>query len=276
MKTIIATTDYSEAADNAVAYAAALAKYFNSRLILFNTFHLPNPSSRIPFSIPDLEGLKEENMERLQSMAQEIEETFGMKTESVSSASFMMGGLKKLVQDKHADVVVMGMGGSFLTHKLLGNTTTNILRQANFPVLIIPENAVFHEIKNILFACDSRKLILDTNLGLLKKLVYAFNAHLQILQVAKEEAYAVPGRNMPEMVSGIELIFKSVKHSYQHIEHDDIIGGIEKGVHDFQADLLVMSPHKAGFWNTIFKTGNTQEMTLRTKVPLLAIPGAYH
>ncbi|WP_432327069.1 universal stress protein [Mucilaginibacter sp. P25] len=59
MKTIIAATDYSPAAENAVTYAAALAKHFNYRLLLFNAFSLSLHESNtlLPASIvSDLEA----------------------------------------------------------------------------------------------------------------------------------------------------------------------------------------------------------------------------
>ncbi|MFT4152742.1 universal stress protein [Parafilimonas sp.] len=55
MKTIIAATDYSKEADNAVNYAAALAKYTGSTLVLFNAFeysiHVSN--ARVSASLVD-------------------------------------------------------------------------------------------------------------------------------------------------------------------------------------------------------------------------------
>lgn len=41
MMTIIAATDFSILAENAVEYAAAIAKHKNARLILFNSFVIP-------------------------------------------------------------------------------------------------------------------------------------------------------------------------------------------------------------------------------------------
>jgi nucleotide-binding universal stress UspA family protein len=41
MITILVATDFSTIADNAVEYAAALAKQFHAKLILYNAFMIP-------------------------------------------------------------------------------------------------------------------------------------------------------------------------------------------------------------------------------------------
>ena len=58
MKTIIACTDFSSSATNAVQYAAALAAATKAKLVLFRYFEYPVAATDLPLpkSIPRLSG----------------------------------------------------------------------------------------------------------------------------------------------------------------------------------------------------------------------------
>lgn len=65
MLTILVTTDFSPVAENAVAYAASLAKQFNAKIILFNAFKLSVHASNARISAAGMSELFSKNLTRL-------------------------------------------------------------------------------------------------------------------------------------------------------------------------------------------------------------------
>ncbi|MDQ3535984.1 MAG: universal stress protein [Bacteroidota bacterium] len=78
MKNIIVPIDYSDASINAANYAAALAKTFGARIILFHSFPLYVPSPGMPFLFPDLDEEIIEHKASLNSLGEELSRFAGL------------------------------------------------------------------------------------------------------------------------------------------------------------------------------------------------------
>lgn len=274
MKTILIATDYSKAADNALEYAAALARYSRAKLVIFNAFQPPPPISTASMAVPGINKLLTENRARLQSLASRTSQFHGIETEWVTNISYVEEELPKQVKKHMAELVVMGMKGHSLDRRLFGSTTTSVIGRLKYPVLVVPEGVNFNGIARILFACDYKYLSSNSKLRFLKNLSRDFNAQVQVFHVDKPaEQPVMAGNSSAAPVStNMEQVLRNVQHSYRDLTETDVIKGIEQGIQDFHADLLVMVPHKPGFWDMIFNKSNTRKMALKSPVPLLALP----
>jgi nucleotide-binding universal stress UspA family protein len=272
MKTILATTDYSPAATNAVEYAAALAEYAQARLVLFNAFHLAIPATPAPLVLPDIDELITENQQRLQQLGDRLAREHTLQVSCHTGLTFFMEELNKLVEKEGVELVVMGMRGESLTRKLFGSITSSVLQLGRYPVLVVPEEARHQGILRILFAIKANYLSPRHSLRLLPDIAQAYGAEVKILHVETpaerehaENLVKAGGTNMEKLLRGI-------KHSYAFIEDEDVLRGLERGIEENGADLLVMVPHKANFWEALLNKSHTRKMALHTHVPLLALP----
>lgn len=275
METIIVATDFSKSAKKAVKYAAALAKQLHTKLLLFNTFYIPVPTSHAPIALPNYDDLKSENSERLKILSADISSEYDIETEALSSNGYLVEDLKQLVAMKKAALIVMGMRGVSLTKKIFGSLTIATVREGFCPVLIVPEKATFRSIKNILFACDLSKLTFKTDLTIIKEIAKVFDAEVHILEVIKARQFAISDISSDEgtkIPNGMTDVLKGIRLSYQTVKDDDVVYGIEKSLLEQETDLLIMVPHKPHFWEAIFRPGNTKKMALKTNVPLLTLP----
>lgn len=277
MKTIIAATDYSPTADNALDYAAQLAKHTASKLLLFHAFSLPVPTLEGMMALPDIQQRMDEDKARLEKKASEAARVYGIPVEAKWAFPPLMEGLEELSKQCDEPLVVVGMRGESVERKLFGSLTTSLLQQGTSPVLVVPAQAQFKDIAKILFACDYNRLPAFELLKPLQELALSFKARLQILHVEKTPQLATAG-SRPEGKKGVKLepVFRGVKHTYKEVEQEDIVEGIEKGVEEYHADMLVMVPHKPGFWDYVLNRSNTRKMALRTHIPLLALPHPEH
>jgi nucleotide-binding universal stress UspA family protein len=131
MKSLIVSTDYSETAQNAVEYTAALAQYISANVILFHAFHLPVPTSGVPFLFPDIDEIITENNQRLAVIGNEISNKYGVPVKCISRPAFVVDELAELVKQFNADLVVLGMRGASLEYKIFGSITTAVVKEAN-------------------------------------------------------------------------------------------------------------------------------------------------
>lgn len=272
MKTIIVATDYSAEATNAMHYAAALARQTRARIVLFNSYQLPDDRPKSRYTIAEIEQLLAENRAYLEGVAEKLAGRYGIRVDSWTNHTFVAEELEVLVQQYKAELVVMGMWKNAWEDTLFGNTTTFVIRQANYPVLVVPEGIQFRGINRILFSWDPESLAAGNSLTLLKDLALRFHAQLQVLHIEQElllSTFTPKSRK-----AGLEQVLEGVEHTYRNMEEEDIADGIARGLRDFKADMLVMVPQNPGMMGAFFHESRTREMALRTRVPLLAIPNA--
>lgn len=139
---IIAATNFSVIATNAVTYAAELAQLTGSKLILFNSFTLSIHSSNYRISAEGLQKELESATWRLNNLGKDLAKLFDIVVECFCSYSFLEDQLQQIIEESKAELVVMGMAERTFEQELLGNKTTSVIKNLNIPVLAVPANAV--------------------------------------------------------------------------------------------------------------------------------------
>jgi nucleotide-binding universal stress UspA family protein len=269
MKTIVVATDYSLTANNALQFAAQLAREFKSQLVLLNVFH-PSVHVRNSLVTPEaIDHINKNNEARLESLAQEVAAQYQIKTTSVSKTAETITALENYLATHEVDLLVMGMDSNLTEYKIFGNTTTAAIRRIKCPLLIVPNDIAFTDIKRILYACEHNFLKEDNHLDLLKEITRKFNAALKIFHVETRERLAPA---MADEIKAMDAIMENVSHTYSFVRNPDVAEGIAREVKEWPADLLVMVPHEAGFWELFLKGSMTREMALTSRVPLLVLP----
>jgi len=273
MKTIIVATDLSKDANNALEYAAALARIANAKLVLFNSFVIPTHAANTLLPASGIEKMIASNKASLEYVALKTACTYDIEVSTVSKLAEIQEELDKMVDEYQAELVVMGMRGDSIDQKLFGNTTTSIIAHAKYPVLVIPQDAKFKGMSKILFACDEKCPTANATLTKLRDIASDMKAEVQVLHVDKlmkktEEALVTGSIGQ----AALKEQFEGLNHSYRDIDGSSVIEGIERGVNEYNADLLVMVPQKHGLWDSLVHRSKTRIMASRSKVPLLSIP----
>lgn len=273
MKTIIAATDFSNEAENAVAYAAALIQQIGGKLILFNAYRPSIHVSNARLSPKALDESANRTKERLAAQAARISRTYSI---AVSSHTSVMGDIgdeiDQLFSLHNADLLVMGMAAKSLEQDLLGNTTTALIHQFKFPVLAIPHGATFQGIDRILFACDNLQGVQRAILEEIKALALGMKASVEIFHVnnriRKIQEEGFDDETIAKFGEGLD----GVTYYYKDIESNTVIKGIADELTHVNADLLIMLPAQYGFWASLIHRSKTRIMASGLSVPLLSIP----
>lgn len=139
---ILATTDFSPAADIAVQWAAMLAQRFEAELIILNIIDLsflllPSMSASGPIIHPDYDVLNSFREEAKRQMAH-LRERFPYARTEIREGSPRPVIVQEAL-DLKADLVVMGTHGrSGLAHLLIGSVAEHVVRHSQVPVLTVP------------------------------------------------------------------------------------------------------------------------------------------
>lgn len=269
MKTFLVPTDFSPAGRNATEYAAQLARLFSAKLILFHAYMMPTPVSEVPYVMATVEDLQKTNEGEMRKEAKHIYEQYKIETEQVVRIGIASDEIRELTREKNADLVIMGIKGAGGLDKIIGSTTINAIRKIKTPVLVIPHDAEFRAIKDIVYASD---FSYRTNINLfdpLMELAEKFGAKIHILNVEKHREKVPAGELSGK--PGSANIFEEVDHEYVTVASDSVTHGINEYLQTRPGQLLAMVAHKHTFFERIFSRSNTTAMAYETHIPLLIL-----
>lgn len=271
MKTLIAATDFSQEADNAVEYACRAAVTLNTDLVLFNAYHIPLHVSNARLSASVFKELFDNNKLLLQKKAAELAQKHSIKVRYETSFSQLDEEIDNIFEKYDAEVIIMGTAPDSLGQELFGNTTTTLIMQHKLPVLAIPPGVKFKLAKKILFAVDFLRgpniRILDT----IKEYAQVAGAEVEVFHVQKK-LRAIDEQIRQSTTETIDSTLEGVPHHYKSVESDKIIEEIKNEAKRFEADMLIMVPQRYGFWGSLVHRSKTRVMASQTEIPLLSIP----
>ncbi len=269
MQHILVPVDFSAVSRNAAIYAAELAKLFKARLLLFHAYMLPTPVSEVPYVMVTADEMQKENETYIRKEAEHLHGTYGIEVEWLVRIGIASDEVRELVKEKGIDMVVMGMKGAGGLDKIIGSTTTNVIRKVKVPVLIIPHDASYTSVKHITYASDfSDKTQIELFKPLLE-LAELFQAKIHILHVQRPHEPV----KADELVSARTNadIFASRDHEFVTIQDQSITHGIHEYLQHHSSDLLAMIAHRHSFFERVFSKSYTAAMAYETRIPLLVL-----
>lgn len=270
MKTILISTDFSDAGRNAAHYGIELAKATKSEIILFHAYHIPAPPTEAPI-IMTYEDLEEDNNKRLETEKMLLDPKGELSIKCISLAGFAVDNIIEIENEYKPSLIIMGMqGAGKLSEFLLGSTSTSLINRTATPVIIIPEKAAFKIPKKITFACDYDIDPTADVLEPLKSLAKTFDSEILIFNLLKQKD-AVDGEKAKNGML-VENYLKDVAHTYYFEEDDNFIHGTLHFMEEHATDIVAIVPHKHSFIHNLFKESHTKQLAFHSKVPLLTIP----
>ena len=275
MKTFGFTTDFSQNARNALAFAVPFVQKMGGRLLLIHIYEWPDPYVEVPAYIQEelIEKKKQAALEQLESWKKEVNDI----APDLSCTYLAMGGslIKKMnliMEEGKVDWVIMGThGASGLKKVLVGSNTAQLIQKAVCPVLVIPETSHFQEIQSLVFMTDfqgEQSEALDT----LIELDQTFHPKIVFLHVATEPA-TVDLNTYDWYQEEVARRFPSEHISFEVINAEEIHKGIKKFLDENDPGIVVMVRQKKNWMDRAFKGSVTREQVHITQRPLLILPG---
>ena len=176
-------------------------------------------------------------------------------------------------KEYHPTLIVMGTRGkSQKDMDLIGSVTGEVIEVNRVPVLAIPENVPFTDLrdaKNIAFATsfNQRDLVaFDEFMEIIKP----YNAHIHLFNIStsKNEWNEI-------RLTGVNEYFKK-QYPQAHITHTvladgDLLLAIEKFVRDEHIDVIALSTYRRNILARMFNPSIARKMLFHTDTPLLVM-----
>ena len=276
MKTIIACTDFSSNADNALQYAAAFATATEARLVLFHHFSYPVPATDLPevYPVVFVNDIAADFERRLELVKEELVRSYPIDISCVVRALTLQSDLEEVFQEEQADLVVMGIHGqSAVINALFGNVTSTTIRRGQLPLLVVPRGVVFHPITKILFPYDGQSIPDPAVLHPLRDLATVFDAYIEVLTLfdLQKTPDLVPDSSTSVTKSNLEILLAGTRHGYAYEHEEAVDKGILYEATRSAADLVAMISHHHSFWSTLLNQSDTQRIAATITLPLLVM-----
>lgn len=220
----------------------------------------------------DLLGLEQDHKKRLEEEAELLRKGTDVVIGCQATSGFTVDEIADIEEKEKPALIVMGLSPSGrIGEFVFGSISTDVVKNTQTPVIIVPEASHFKEIKKIAFASD---LKMECEMKIhepLKDMIDAFGSQIAILNVVKEQSDRI-GKD--DGVSGrrIEKYFENMEHVYHFLENNDVIEGISEFIVNQHVDMVTMIPQKHNLIERIFKESNTKKMAFHVDIPLLTLP----
>jgi nucleotide-binding universal stress UspA family protein len=271
METLLIATDFSTASHNAAVYGVELAKHLGANVVLCNAYQAVISTADMAIVVTDAEareisemGLAKEN----NSLVVAPSVTVKTIAEEGWASDAVLSAAKKV----NAKWIIAGIKGNKVTgRKFFGSTVTELSRHSNRPLILVPEDAKFADIKSIALASDLDNESDITVLDPLHEIGQKFEARMYVVRVIKRGMDDVVEMLMRPTV--LKWHFKELKPIYEFEVDDNVAEAMNKFVKEHNVDMIVMIKQDHTFLERIFKKSNTKEMIFEANVPLIILPG---
>jgi nucleotide-binding universal stress UspA family protein len=265
MKRILCPTDFSEAADQAIAYAAKLCKKINAELTLLNVQSI--------FSLPPKEVIKgkflatEPISTRLEEQCYQVMKVF--KITCLSEVEPSNKGLSNIIADraKDFDLIVMGTKGADDYYQFFfGSNSYQVIRASSIPVMLIPQGCGYQDISAIVFAYDyehEQKLPITQ----LNKWAKLMNAKVTVLQVKEHYTRDAELRSKAIQQSS-QIHATTIDVNFDTVYSDEVINSIDSYVLRNEANALALCSMNPTIVQTLFHKSVIKELSAIANYPV--------
>ena len=279
MKNILIPTDFSENSWNAIKYALEFFKntkcdfYLLHVTLIYNYASGESPVMPLPaVEVIDKTILKQAktNLKKLVKNINQLPNNANHKFYTLSNYDYFIDAVKGHVADKNIDLIVMGTkGASGLKKVMIGSNTGDLITRVKCPVLIVPENAAYKEIKEIAFPTDYHLFYPTKILNSILEFTKMHDAALRIVHIAKKDEEVTEFQL--ENKEFLKNFFAEEKHSFHKITNKKIEDGVQCFVESRDIDMIIMIAKNLNLFQRILFRPTVEEISYHTDVPFLVL-----
>jgi nucleotide-binding universal stress UspA family protein len=258
MLQVIVPLDFSETSLNAAHYACNMYKgRADVNIILY---HYYTSGEDVTTAENYLTSLKTE----LNATSPNIE------TITESGDNFI-DSLSAYAHVKTAYIIVMGLTGKTgLAQRFSGSNTLKMAEKNVCPVLIIPEDAKYAKIQNVVITSEMKYVEESPTLLAVKEVLNDFKPALHILNV-DDSHYISLTKAFKEERDKMEELLAEYKPEFYFMRLYDFHEAVNMFTEDKDIDMIIIAPKHHSFYERLFKTQHTKKMIYQSKVPVLAV-----
>lgn len=259
MNTVIVPVDFSETSMNAARYAVKLLTgHYGVNMILHSVYEKAT--------------LAAETEAKLEKLKAELMDTGIVKiTLLAEEGNDFITELEKLARHQQADLIIMGITGrSAIGQTLIGSNTLKMVEKKVCPILIIPPDASYKEIKNVLLTSDFKNVISSTPSVPIKKILKTFRPNLHIINVDSNH-YVALTEEYQEQRTRLKEMFKEFNPEFYFLGLNDVDEAISQFAHDKEVEFIMIIHKEHSLLSKLFVKSHTKKLAYHSSVPVLAL-----
>ncbi len=279
MKNILIPTDFSENSWNAVKYSLEFFKNTECDFYLLHVTQIYNyASAESPvMPLPSVEVIDKTILKQTKTQLKKLlKKIDGLPPNpkhnfyTISNYDYFIDAVKAHVVEKNIDLIVMGTkGASGLKKVMIGSNTGDLITRVKCPVLIVPENAAFKEIKEIAFPTDYHLFYPTKILNNILEFIKMYDSSLRIVHIAKNDEEITEFQM--ENKEFLKNFFAEEKHNFHRITNKKIEDGVQCFVESRDIDMIIMIAKNLNLFQLILFRPTVEEISYHTDVPFLVL-----
>jgi len=276
MKKILLPTDFSENSINAIHYALEL---FQNEACEFHILNVQKVSS---FISDDLMAMHSSNIlydalisnskKRIELLINNIETNYSNALHEFSSNvdyDNFVDAINQNISANQIEIIVMGTrGDAKLDKRIFGSNTIRVIQRCNCPVVAIPNNYRYSQIKEVAFPSNYYTAFNPNDLSVLINLAEDNDYTVHAIHVKDSDHLTDFQENNRAF---LDACFTNINHSFINLEKGDLFKSITSHVLYHNIGLLVMMIRKHSFWERLFTTHPVESFAFDLKVPFLVL-----
>ncbi|MEI6408668.1 MAG: universal stress protein [Bacteroidota bacterium] len=278
IKNILVPTDFSVTARNAFHYAMRLAEKLDATITVVHVKEYILPADEVllsPTSSIDISRMNDDAMSEFISERDGHQGGVSVMTQTKVHTKIIEGNpvrcIVDLSEEDNTDLIVIGSTGlqDFMS-KIIGTTSLEVANQAHCPVIIIPRDAIWRRIDQLMYASNydsiTPEMILEIN-----DFAHTLDASIHFVHVDEH----VP-ENIGEVANdkaevAVPLAGTNQTYEIHTIQGVDKIAGLKQyaGVHNI--DLMAFAGKHRSFWHNLMYKSVIENIALSTEIPIMVI-----
>ncbi len=257
---VLIPTDFSPCAQVAFRYAQQLAA--DDESFTLTVLHVPH---RTPDSA-EQEAIQRRFTQMKATLPPRLQKT----TQFLVQEGELVSTILSAQQARQADLIVMGTYGSDEEEEAQADSrTARLVLEADCPVLVVPDEAQDFRMKQIAVALDQHDIDDESSLGVVHDVARWFGAKIHLLTIRPQTSATSAQDEEAERL--LEYYLETLDYRHAFPQSTDIEQGITDYVREHNIDLLAILPRNHAQKSQPSEGRLTKLLTLRTRIPLLAI-----
>ncbi|WP_299246578.1 universal stress protein [uncultured Aquimarina sp.] len=277
MKNILIPTDFSENSWNSITYALS---FFKKVKCNFHLLHV-SPYRQVIGSDSFFESKDQvvekvthsdkEQMRLLLKKIQKLSLNNKHRFYTVNEHIFFVDTIRKQVEEKNIDFIVMGTkGASGLKEKTIGSNTGDVITKVKCPVLVIPEKATYNNIHEIAFPTDYNIFYKDRILNTISKVLNLNKAALRVLHISKKEQELTDLQKQHKDFLN-DYFEDNAEHSFHFLSNPNIEQAVQCFVESRNIGMITMVAKNLNFFQRILFHPTVEKISYHISIPFLVL-----
>jgi nucleotide-binding universal stress UspA family protein len=277
MKNILLPTDFSENAWNAILYTLHLYKNESCKFILLNSYQINGyhkGSKLIPIpGYEDLEKAKKNSEHGLQRLIEVIKKGYPNSNQHFFAVSHnypLVEAIEHELEQNDIEVIVIGTKGSTGAYEVIyGSNTIKIMDEVeSCPILAVPSNVPFFELKEIVLASSFKISHNEKDFQYVKKLALQTNTRICVLHIEEEGGLSISQKQNKHI---LKSYLEGVQLSFHSLAHVSVPIGIYCFIESRGSDMIAFVNKKHSFFEKLLYNPLYKDLGTYSIIPVLVL-----